>query len=273
MNYIICPVRNNLELTKKAVRTFRAQDIGDVEIVVVNNDSTDGTMQWLDGQDDLIVIHFTPPMSVAFSWNRALEFVFKEGAKYALVVNNDVELRPDTYRLLVEDGGEFVTAVGVRDKKKIEPRAWENKPPDIQDYPFQPYPKPDPKAKRPHPDFSCFLIRKSLYEKVGPFDENFKIAFCEDGDYDLRMYTAGVRAYCIDLPYLHHGSMTVKNAEVEEVRRIQAQAEKNREYFYKKHGVHMGSEAYYKRLDKAGPPSSQGGTVGARPTLILTERT
>ena len=127
---------------------------------------------------------------------------------------------------------------------------------------------PDPNAKRPHPDFSCFLIRKSLYEKVGPFDENFKIAFCEDGDYDLRMYAAGVRAYCIDLPYLHHGSMTVKNAEVEEVKRIQAQAEKNREYFYKKHGVHMGSEEYYKRLDKSDPdplqykPSILGGGSG-----------
>jgi len=127
---------------------------------------------------------------------------------------------------------------------------------------------PDPNAKRPHPDFSCFLIRKSLYEKVGPFDENFKIAFCEDGDYDLRMYAAGVRAYCIDLPYLHHGSMTVKNAEVEEVKRIQAQAEKNREYFFKKHGVHMGSGEYYKRLDKSDPdplqykPSILGGGSG-----------
>jgi len=268
VNYIIVPVRNNLELTKRALRTFKAQDIGDVEIVVINNASTDGTTQWLDSQDDLLVIHFNPPMGVAFSWNRALEFVFKEGAKYALVVNNDVELRPDTYRLLVEDGGEFVTAVGVRDPEKIKPRTdmfaataktrlqpgqlvtedqIQNRKPV--------YTKPSEHGKRPHPDFSCFLIRKTLYEKIGPFDENFKIAFCEDGDYDLRMYAAGVRAYCIDLPYLHHGSMTVKNAEMEEVKRIQAQAEKNREYFFKKHGIHMGSEEYYKRLDKHGPPA------------------
>jgi len=255
VNYIICPVRDNLELTKKAVRTFKAQDIGDICVCVVNNASTDGTTEWLNTFEDMTVVHFPSPRSVAESWNFALQYVFNGLGEYALVVNNDVELRPDTYRLLVEDGGEFVTAVGVRDRKKIEKRTWESVAPDVREYPFYDYPKPDPNAKRPHPDFSCFLIRKSLYEKVGPFDENFKIAFCEDGDYDLRMYAAGVRAYCIDLPYLHHGSMTVKNAELEEVRRIQAQAEKNREYFFKKHGVHMGSEEYYKRLDKHGPPA------------------
>lgn len=238
-NPIIVPVRNNLHLTRKAIASFLAQDIEDgMYVLVVNNASTDGTSAWLQTQRQVAQMYFDPALSVAESWNRALEHVFKLGADYALVVNNDVELRPDTYRQLVADGGGFVTAVGTRDKTKIEP----------------PYNTPDPHAdKRPHPDFSCYLIRREVYEKVGPFDENFLIAFCEDGDYDLRLYKAGIRAYCLDLPFLHHGSMTIKNADRSEIRRIQIQADKNREYFRRKWGFAMASEEYYRALDKGGP--------------------
>lgn len=249
MNFIICPVRNNLHLTRKAVATFKAQDIP-VEIILINNQSTDGTTAWMQTQRDVMQMYFDPPLSVTESWNRGLEFAFKAGAEYTLVVNNDVELRPDTYRQLVADGGGFVTAVGSRDPECVKPHLiLHEEEREMKDG----YSDPDPNAKRPHPDFSCFLIRREVYEKVGPFDEGFKIAFCEDGDYDLRLYKAGIRAYCLDLPFLHHGSMTIKNAEPGEIRRIQIQADKNREYFKRKWGFAMASEEYYKALDKGGP--------------------
>lgn len=267
MNWIIVPVRNNLHLTKKAVASFRKQDIGDVAILLIDNASTDGTAEWLNTQNGITRATFDPPASVAKSWNFGLKTAFDYGADWALVVNNDVELRPDTYRRLVEDGGGFVTAVGTRDKEKIKPH---------EDYVFgtikggtyqagdavmvddltkvEPwFMQPDPDKRRPHPDFSCFLIRRWVYEKVGPFDEKFEIAFCEDGDYDLRMYRAGIRAYCLDLPFLHHGSMTIKNADDAEIRKIQRQADVNRRYFEKKWGFPMASEAYYRALDKGGP--------------------
>lgn len=226
-NPIICPVRNNLMLTRKALKTFQAQDVyGGPNIIIINNASTDGTAQFLQIHRDVMTMTFDPPLSVAESWNRALSFVFKAGAEYAFVVNNDVELKPESYRLLVEDGGGFVTLVGVREWPAI-----------IQD--------PNPDNKRPHPDFSAFLIRKQVYETVGPFDENFKIAFGEDWDMHVRLHKAGITAYCIDYPFLHHGSQTIKNAELAEVRKIQAQAERNREYFRKKWGMAGASQEYY----------------------------
>ena len=105
--------------------------------------------------------------------------------------------------------------------------------------------EPNPEAKRPHPDFSCMLIRREVWEKVGPFDENFKRAFGEDWDMHVRLQKAGIQAYCIDLPFLHHGSMTVKNADPKEVREIQIQADKNREYFKEKWGFAGASKEYY----------------------------
>lgn len=234
-NPTICPVRNNLHLTRKALKAFRAQDIeGGADILLIDNASTDGTSQYLQAQRDIQIMHFDPPLSVAASWNTALKYVFSEGAEYALVCNNDTELLPQTYRLLVEDGGLFVTAVGCREwPSTIDP--------------------PDPAKKRNHPDFSCYLIRRKAWERIGPFDENFKIAFCEDGDYDMRLYKAGIQAYCLDLPFLHHGSMTIKNAELSEIRKIQKQADLNREYFKKKWGFPMASEEYYAAMGKGSP--------------------
>lgn len=255
-NPIICPVRNNLHLTRKAVASFQSQDIdGGVHIIVVNNASTDGTSQWLQMQRNVAQMYHDPPLAVSASWNRALEHVFGMGAEYALVVNNDVVLRPDTYRHLVEDGGGFVTAVGSRDTEKIRPNQYigTSGVPEIADDMPNGYLPPDPSKKRPHPDFSCYLIRRRVYEQVGPFDENFLCAFGEDWDYHVRLHKAGITAYCIDLPFLHYGSMTIKNAEPAEIRRIQIQAEKNREYFKKKHGMAGASEDYYKFFGSTAP--------------------
>jgi len=68
MNPIIVPCRNNLHLTRKALKTFRAQDIaGGVDLIVINNASTDGTAPFLQTQRDVAVMHFAPPLSVAES--------------------------------------------------------------------------------------------------------------------------------------------------------------------------------------------------------------
>lgn len=252
-SWIVCPTRNNIHLLREAVRTFRAQDIGDIRILIIDNGSTDGTAQWLMTQKDITTLSIqSPGLSVARSWNQALNWVFAgpRPEQYALVANNDIELRPDTYRHLVADGGGFVTAVGVRDRARIKPLDHELVTP-------QRYADPDPAQKRPHPDFSCYLIRREVFRTVGEFDENFKIAFCEDWDYHLRLHNAGIRAEALELSFLHHASQTVKNAEAGERERIMTQAAENREYFYSKWGVRGGTDEYYALFGNSAPPKDE----------------
>ena len=167
---------------------------------------------------------------------RGLEHLFRKN-DHVLVVNNDCELRPDTYRHLLADGGEFVTAVGTRDPEKIKP----------------PYVVPDSALKRNHPDFGAYLIRRSVWEKVGPFDEKFLIGYGEDCCMHLRMHRAGIAAYALELPYLHYGAQTLKNAEPEEQQLIQKQADRNREYFREKYGFSLGSPEYYREFNGEAP--------------------
>lgn len=266
-NPIIVLTKNNIHLTREAIQTCRAQDVsGGASILVVDNESTDGTVAWLKTQRDIAVMHLRPALSVAGAWNAALKYWFySQGAEWALVVNNDVELRPDTYRHLLADGGGFVTAVGTRDPEKITPAAYIKTravgPTTAEPMSIPVFIDPDPLKKRPHPDFSCYLIRRETFEKVGPFDDGFARAFCEDSDYHVRMQLAGIKAEALELPFLHHGSQTIKNADPVEARLIGLQADRNREYFLKKWGFAVGSEAYY-RWFSADPPQEEYDTAG-----------
>ena len=289
INSIIVPVRNGLEYTKAAVESFFAQDVGSISVVIVDNDLSREHYQWYSGLMEAeeparvcpLVNH--EPKSVAASWNMGLNAVWRI-ADYAMVANNDLILRPDTYRHLLADGGGFVTAVGVTERTKILPHkvlqhdaacvcghaviihaphctfgssvigsgighkgtcpcAEFRAAPGVASIDY--YPTPDPSARRPHPDFSCYLIRKWVYDRVGPFDEKFEGAFCEDWDYHVRLHRAGVEAYCIDLPFWHFGSQTIKNSPSDQADAIARQADRNREYFFRKWGFRGATAEYY----------------------------
>lgn len=50
-------------------------------------------------------------------------------------------------------------------------------------------------TQRPHPDFSCLLIRSEVADAVDWFDEAYFPTFCEDyPDMHVRMHRAGIRA-------------------------------------------------------------------------------
>jgi GT2 family glycosyltransferase len=88
-------------------------------------------------------------------------------------------------------------------------------------------------------------MRRKVWETVGKFDEGFKGAFYEDNDMHLRMHRAGISACCIDVPFYHVGSATIKLLEPDEQRLLHSQSELNSKYFEQKWGIKSGSEAYY----------------------------
>ena len=226
MHWIVCPVRNAVRYTKAALPTFLAQDIGDVRVLILDNDSTDDTCHWARAQEGVLYWHRRPPLSVAASWNLCLKWLFGEQRQERVcVINNDVLLRPDTLRLLDEDGGQFVTATGVNSLEQLNQM-------------------PEPWKKRPNPDFSCFLIRKECYEKVGPIDESYTGGYVEDCDYHVRLHRAGVLAHSIGLPFLHYASGTIKESTAEEQQRINEAAETNRQRFFAKYGCYPGTKEY-----------------------------
>jgi len=232
MNWVLMPVHNAVELTKRAVQSIQEQDIP-VSLFIVDDASTDDTPLYLNKllgewsrMDSVIRVRcFNSPIGVSKAWNLGLDYIFKHAA-HALVVNNDVLLRPDTYRKLLAEGGQFVTAVG----NSVEEN-WQGS-------------EEIAPGRRPHPDFSCFMIRRTAWTYVGKFDEEM-VMYASDADFHVRLHQHGIEAYCINLPFYHYASGTLKTSTPEERDRIQRQADSDRETFFRKYGVSIGSPAYY----------------------------
>jgi hypothetical protein len=234
VNWIVMPIWDCLALTRDAIESCLEQDIGNVRILCPIDRGLDGVAHYLRSLHPQVQTIEMPGCGVSKAWNVALSHLFGiTGVDYALVANSDTRLRPDAYRRLVSDGGLFVTCVGTSSGAKF-PGA---EPSDV---------------KRPHPDYSMYLIRKECWQRVGPFDASMRI-FCSDGDHHLRMHRAGIDAYCLDLPFYHVASGTLKNAEVEDRERILQQAQQDRGTFRSKWGFEMGSDAYYKQFGTGGP--------------------
>lgn len=244
LNWIVMPIYDCLALTRDAIASCLEQDNGEVRILCVIDRGLDGVSHYLRSLHPRVQVMEMPGAGVSKCWNAALSHIFRS-ADFALVVNSDVKLRSDTFRLLRDDGGLFVTCVGTSSGAKF--------PGGIPNG-----------SKRPHPDFSCWFIRKSCWEKVGPFDESLRI-YVGDLDYHIRMHQAGIDAMCLDLPFWHYASGTLKHADIEDRERILKQAQLDRETFTAKWKVQPGSAEYYAIFGQSSlesPRESSCGTNG-----------
>lgn len=79
---------NRLELLKRCVEAVRGQLHRPEKILVVNNASTDGTREWLDGQNDLEVIH-QDNLGGAGGFHNGMKYAYDRGADFFWLMDDD----------------------------------------------------------------------------------------------------------------------------------------------------------------------------------------
>ncbi|ESP86933.1 glycosyltransferase family 2 protein [Candidatus Halobonum tyrrellensis] len=86
---VLTPTYDRVDRLPGAIRTVRAQTHDDVEHVVVNDGSTDGTRAYLDGVDDdrVRVRHNDGNRGIAYSFNRAADAA--DGEFYCILGDDD----------------------------------------------------------------------------------------------------------------------------------------------------------------------------------------
>ena len=221
MNPILTLTHNGLEMTKKAVDSFLHQDLP-ISIYVIDNGSTDGTLPWLETVG-ILLDGSNLNCGVSAGWNQGLTMLFdKYNAEHVLVTNNDVELPRWFYRDLLSYRVPFVTGVS-SDKLEVS--------------------MPPKSNLVPHPDFSAFLIRRSAWKEIGPFDEDMKF-YAQDCDYHVRACRAGVPLLAANAPFYHERSSTLRLSSEQERVEIETRACQDRENFRLKHGFTVGSPEY-----------------------------
>jgi len=237
--------RNNKFLTKKTVECALSQDVY-VDVLLYDNAYTDGTREWIRSaqsrRPNLNWACTVIQKSLSWVWNRGIKAFLDARAEAILVLNNDVEIYPGYYRLLESMKLPFVTGVGIDDYTEYKKAKQKTSLPNLDGY-----------TTRPHPDFSAFMIRREVIEKVGWFNEEYFPAYSEDCQFHVRMWRAGIEAVCVDLPFYHvgKGSSTLRTASPSEIASIRRGAEANRERFHKEFGCYPGTPEYYELFSKS----------------------
>ncbi len=96
---IILPVRNGGEYVKECVNSILAQTLNDFNLIVLDNCSTDGTLQWVTSlKDERIIIYPSPtPLSIEYNWGRIVSISKNE---YITLIGHDDILNPDYLKMM-----------------------------------------------------------------------------------------------------------------------------------------------------------------------------
>ena len=98
---VVIPYFNERDYLPATLASLYTQDMRAFRLILVDNASTDGTRDWLKTKP--VATLMTPVQwSLAKCWNEALRALWRTGHTSALLCNNDILLRPDTLRLLLD---------------------------------------------------------------------------------------------------------------------------------------------------------------------------
>lgn len=205
--------KNHLDVCLKALQN---QIFDDFEVIVVDNGSDDGSVEWLKSQHPWVrLIVFTKNMGFAAACNAGVK---ASEAEYIALLNNDTQPLPIWISALVTamDNARPITACLASKMLKVNQPHLIDDAGDILTWRGGAFKRGHNKQandfnQREEVMFPCAgaaLYRRRILEQVGMFDETF-FAYLEDIDLGLRMRLAGYNCLFIpDAVVLHvgHGS-------------------------------------------------------------------
>lgn len=169
------------------------------ELFIVNNNGRDQIITELDELtkinhpfiEKIRVCHLPHNLGVAGAWNLIIKSYLM--SPYWIICNNDVAFTPGFLKEMVEKASDSDTEI-----------VW---PPSINKY----------YVANGLGSFECFLLKPSVIEKCGLFDENLYPAYCEDCDYLVKIKSKDISSKYVTASYYHGesqhyetGSQTLK---------------------------------------------------------------
>ena len=216
-NYsIVMLTYNNLDYTKVCIDSIRKYNGKDnCEIIIVDNNSTDGTVQWLQEQNDIKYILNKENKGFPAGCNQGIEISEKNNDIFLL--NNDTVIMPNSIFNLRMGlyNEENVGATGSISNSVSYYQQISAQYDDFDDYMKLALQNNIPDDSRYEQrvklvGFAMF-IKRDVLDKVGLLDERFTPGNFEDDDLSLRIVVAGYKLLLCKDSYIHHfGSVSFK---------------------------------------------------------------
>jgi GT2 family glycosyltransferase/glycosyltransferase involved in cell wall biosynthesis len=235
---------NGVELTRRCVESVLHDPLADdVDLVIVDNASTDGTPAWLDEiatHPRVRVIRNADNRGFAAACNQGLAAAAERSPELLVILNNDLVVTPGwtaTLRAHLRRDPRIGLIGPVTNNIGNEARI-DTRYQDLADMPREQRARTAAAAGRsfdiPVLAFFCVAIPVDVYREVGGLDENFGTGFFEDDDYCQRVRRLGRRLVCAEDVFVHH-ELSASFARIDQGAR-QALFERNRRYYESKWG-------------------------------------
>lgn len=203
---------NLLDYTKDCIESIRKHTPESArEIVIVDNASKDGSVEWLKQQPDIILRSNEENSGFPKGCNEGVEVASKENDIF--LFNNDTYLPPNAL---------FWLRMGLyEDESHGTVGSMSNYVSNFQQIPFNDptteslisfaeknnIPMTHPYETKTYLVGFALLIRRDVYDQIGDLDEQFSPGNYEDTDYGLRVMEAGYKnVLCRNSFIIHYGS-------------------------------------------------------------------
>ena len=159
---------NRLDELKVCVAALKSQSYESLNILVVNNGSTDGTKEWLTQQSNVIVIN-QENLGGAGGFYTGMKYMYDNGYEWLVMMDDDGIPDKNEIKNLIQSYDKVVSAVG---KEVIHP-------------------------------FNGTLVKRSVIEKIGMIKKEMFI-WGDEKEYMARAIHNGIGLYTVPAAIHYH---------------------------------------------------------------------
>jgi GT2 family glycosyltransferase len=197
---VVLVTYNAIEHTRACLDT-----LGDADVIVVDNASTDGTVELLRARG---IRHIANGRNEGFpaAVNRGIAATTSPAI---VILNNDTLVPPGALTRLVGHALERQVGIVVAvtnhsanaSRVDVDYRTVEGF------LAFAERRAREHEGERFDVDYAamyCVALRREVFDRIGPLDEQFTVGMYEDADYSERVRRAGLRVVCAADTFIHH---------------------------------------------------------------------
>lgn len=214
---IVILTHNQQEYLQRCIESIRNYtESGQYEIIVVDNNSDDGTVQWLKTQQEVATIYNDQNVGLPAGYNQAIRLA--DGDTVLLLKQDAVVTQGWLCNLLAclyshEKIGAVAPVTNIAPYYQAVWGGYNN----MEE--MQVYAKshnqsaPGKWEERVKLAGYCMLIKKEVIDKVGLFDEAFTPGGMEDDDYSFRIRLAGYTLFLCKDTFIHNSGQVLSHTD------------------------------------------------------------
>ena len=218
---IVIPSWNNLEYLKLCVNSIKKNSSFPHEIIIHVNEGSDGTLAWLDTQDDLSYSYTSENVGVCYALNYCSTLA---GTEYILYLNDDMYVCPLWDQYLFEDiksmghNNFFLSATTIEPKAQSKCSIGKNYGDTIETFKedlllseYNSLSMEDWQGATWPPN----IVHKSIWELAGKYSVEFSPGMYSDPDFSMKLWRMGIRLFKGNAKsrVYHFGSISVKKVK------------------------------------------------------------